>query len=53
MIGLLAHHLETQHIPVLIGLFAAGIWIGWSVTSQLTARAARPTAVDESKGRPA
>lgn len=29
MTPILAHHLEIHHVPVLIGLFASGAWIGW------------------------
>jgi hypothetical protein len=31
---LLAHHLEAHHIPVLVGLFAAGFFIGWQLLSR-------------------
>ncbi len=30
----LAHHLEMHHIPVLIGLFAAGFFVGWHLLSR-------------------
>jgi hypothetical protein len=32
---LFAHHLEPQHVPVLVGLFAAGVFIGWQALSRL------------------
>jgi hypothetical protein len=38
MIPLLAHHLEPQHLPVLICLFAAGFYIGWSGVSRWLGR---------------
>lgn len=31
---LLAHHLEAHHVPVLIGLFAAGVYVGWHLVSR-------------------
>jgi hypothetical protein len=31
MITLLAHHLEVQHFPVLVCIFAAGFFVGWAV----------------------
>jgi hypothetical protein len=34
MITLLAHHLEVQHFPVLLCIFAAGFFVGWSVISK-------------------
>lgn len=35
---LFAHHLEAHHVPVLVALLAAGIYIGWQLTSQLLRR---------------
>lgn len=35
---LLAHHLEPQHFPVLVVLFAAGFYIGWQALSRWLAR---------------
>jgi hypothetical protein len=32
MMILLAHHLEVQHFPVLVCIFAAGFFVGWCVT---------------------
>jgi hypothetical protein len=37
---LFAHHVEAQHVPVLVGLLAAGFWIGWNLVSRLVARRA-------------
>jgi hypothetical protein len=31
---LLAHHLEPQHVPVLLAIFAAGVFIGWQALSR-------------------
>lgn len=31
MMPLFAHHLEAHHVPVLLGLFAAGVYVGWQV----------------------
>jgi hypothetical protein len=31
---ILAHHVEPQHIPVLLGMLAAGFWIGWNLVSR-------------------
>jgi hypothetical protein len=44
----LAHHLELHHIPVLVGLFAAGFFVGWQLLSQRLrhGRAASPTSHD-------
>ena len=38
MSPLLAHHIEPQHIPVLLALLAAGFFVGWSLVSRLLAR---------------
>ena len=38
---LLAHHLEPQHVPVLLAVFAAGFYVGWQVLSRWLARGAR------------
>ena len=35
---LLAHHLEPEHVVVMITLFLGGGWIGWGVTSFLINR---------------
>lgn len=37
---LFAHHLEAQHVPVLLALLAAGLYIGWSLTSRVLERRA-------------
>ena len=38
MTPLFAHHIEPQHWPVLLGLLAAGFFVGWSLLSRLLAR---------------
>jgi hypothetical protein len=43
MTMLFAHHLEVHHVPVLVGLFAAGFFIGWQVLSRWLARGHAPT----------
>jgi divalent metal cation (Fe/Co/Zn/Cd) transporter len=35
---LLAHHLEAQHLPVLVCIFAAGFFVGWQAVSRLLKR---------------
>jgi len=37
MNSLLAHHLEVQHFPILILLFAAGVYVGWELLGRLLA----------------
>jgi hypothetical protein len=49
---LLAHHLEAHHIPVLVGLFAAGFFIGWQLLSRCLAGRHAPI-VDSSHQRSA
>jgi len=49
MSALLAHHLETHHLPVLVCLFAAGFYIGWQALSHLLNRGR--TATSESAGK--
>ena len=44
---LLAHHLEAQHVPVLLVLFAAGIYIGWELLGRCLPR--KQSAIDEHK----
>jgi hypothetical protein len=44
---LLAHHIEAHHIPVLLGLGAAGFWIGWNLVSRVLAR--RDASVQEKR----
>ena len=34
MSPLLAHHIEAQHVPVLLALLAAGFFVGWSLLSR-------------------
>jgi hypothetical protein len=41
---LLAHHLEPHHVPILIGLFAAGFFVGWQMLSRWLARGKGPAA---------
>jgi hypothetical protein len=41
---LLAHHLEPHHVPILIGLFAAGFFAGWQMLSRRLARGKGPAA---------
>jgi predicted MFS family arabinose efflux permease len=36
MIAILAHHMEPQQIPVVLAIFAAGIWIGNRLVGKLT-----------------
>jgi hypothetical protein len=38
MSPLLGHHLEPQHVPVLLAMLAAGFFIGWSLLSRWLAR---------------
>ena len=40
MIAFLAHHLEIQHVPVLLAIAGAGFWIGLELASRLTRRKA-------------
>ena len=42
---LLAHHIEAQHVPVLLILFAAGIYIGWELLGRCLPR--KQPAMDE------
>jgi hypothetical protein len=35
---LLAHHLEAHHLPVLLCIFAAGLYIGWKAVGGLLGR---------------
>jgi len=35
---LFAHHLEPQHLPVLIMMFAAGFVLGWQGVGQILGR---------------
>jgi hypothetical protein len=52
MTMLFAHHLEAYHVPVLVGLFAAGFFIGWQALSRWLTRAPAPT-VDPRNRQPA
>ena len=38
MSPLLAHHIEPQHVPVLLALLGAGFFVGWSLLSRWLAR---------------
>jgi hypothetical protein len=42
MSPLFAHHIEAQHVPVLLGLLAAGFFVGWQLVSRWLTRG-RPT----------
>jgi hypothetical protein len=33
-----AHHVEAQHVPVLLGLIVAGFYVGWSLVARWLAR---------------
>ena len=37
MSPLLAHHLEAHHVPILLALFAAGVYVGWELLGRLLA----------------
>lgn len=45
---LFAHHVEAQHVPVLLAIFAAGFYLSWSLISRWLGRK-RPSA-DETDG---
>ena len=45
MTFLLAHHIEAQHVPVLLLLFAAGIYLGWELLGRCLPR--KSSALDE------
>ena len=47
---LLAHHLEAQHIPVLVSIFAAGFFIGWQILSRFLSRGRAATEVSDRNG---
>jgi hypothetical protein len=36
--ALLAHHLELQHVPVLLAIVAAGFWVGLELAARITRR---------------
>ena len=38
MSALLAHHLELQHVPVVLAIMAAGFWIGLQIASRVAGR---------------
>jgi divalent metal cation (Fe/Co/Zn/Cd) transporter len=42
MTVLFAHHLEARHVPVLVGLFAAGFFIGWQALSRWLTQKSEP-----------
>jgi hypothetical protein len=52
MSAIFAHHLEAHHVPVLLGLFAAGLYIGWQALSRWLTRGHAP-AVDPRNQGPA
>jgi len=33
---LFAHHIELMHVPVLVAIFGAGFWLGWSLIARLS-----------------
>ena len=33
---LLAHHVEVEFIPIYIGQFCLGIWVGWQLVAGLS-----------------
>jgi len=35
---LFAHHVEAQHVPVLMAIFAAGFYLSWSLISRWVGR---------------
>lgn len=37
MTTLFAHHVEAQHVPVLLVLLATGFWVGWDLVSRVLA----------------
>ncbi len=39
---LFAHHVETQHLPVLVVFLAVGAWLGWHVVSLASRRREKP-----------
>jgi hypothetical protein len=50
---LLAHHLEPQHLPVLLCLFAAGAYIGWHGVTRWLSGGHGPLAAPADKAPPA
>ncbi len=48
---LFAHHLEAHHVPVLVALFAAGVFIGWQALSRLLTRAPAAEPTESTHGR--
>lgn len=46
MSPLFAHHIEAQHVPVLLTLLVAGFYIGWSLTSRVLDRRSAPVERD-------
>jgi hypothetical protein len=49
MTALFAHHLEAHHVPVLVGLFAAGFFVGWEALSRWLTRSRVPTGDPDDK----
>jgi hypothetical protein len=47
---LFAHHVELQHLPVLAVILAAGILLGWGVTSRLRTWTRSSAPAPEKKG---
>jgi hypothetical protein len=44
---ILAHHVEAQHVPVLLAIGAAGFWIGWNLVSRILQRLAKRVPTNE------
>jgi hypothetical protein len=40
---LLAHHVELEHLPVLVILWSAGLWIGWQLVTYWLRSSGRDT----------
>jgi hypothetical protein len=38
---LFAHHVELQHVPILLLFFVVGVYTGWSVLGRIFGRAPR------------
>jgi hypothetical protein len=48
---LLAHHIEAHHVPVLLCLFATGVYVGWELLGRLLARP-RPSSAESPASAP-
>ncbi len=49
--NLLAHHIEGHHVPVLLCLFAAGVYVGWELLGRWLARP-RPASAESPAPNP-